>query len=121
VTPARPGGPRRADVTWSQEGGDCVLSIQGRLITGELGHLSEQIDRLSCTACRTVVVDLGELEAIDDAGLAMIVGLSHYVGARGGRFSLRAVPPDLAAQVQRPLGDNPALSAPSSALVPGGA
>jgi anti-anti-sigma regulatory factor len=73
-----------------------------------------------------VAVDVAGLEAIDDAGIAMIVGLSCYVGARGGRFSVRGANADIAARLEGlgVGGPPPALAGPvrgSLALEPDGA
>jgi anti-anti-sigma regulatory factor len=53
-----------------------------------ISALDTQIDQLACTPCSLVVVDAAGLEGVDHTGSRALVGLGHYVRARGGTYCL---------------------------------
>jgi anti-anti-sigma factor len=75
-------------VAFRHVGQVCILSLDGALTANTLRAFESQIDRLGRTPCHRVVVDLSGLQAVDDAGMRVLIGLHHYVRARGGRLSV---------------------------------
>jgi anti-anti-sigma factor len=66
----------------------CLLSLRGALHAGSLSVLEAQFDRLGRTTCNRVVVDLTDVTGLDTTGARVLIGLRHYVHARGGRLTL---------------------------------
>lgn len=64
----------------------CVLSLCGELHAGSVEVLESQFDHLGRTPCHRVVLDLSELADLDPTGARVLIGLRHYVHARGGRL-----------------------------------
>ena len=53
-----------------------------------IAALQAQVDQLGSTPCETVNVDLRRLQALDTGGARLLLGLYHYVTARGGRYRI---------------------------------
>ncbi|HET6963648.1 MAG TPA: STAS domain-containing protein [Acidimicrobiales bacterium] len=83
-----------------QSSSRCVLRLRGRLCFDTVAVLDLHVDRLGCRWCDEVVVDVGSLAHLDRVGARLLVGLRHYVAARGGRFELRQVGEEMRALVQ---------------------
>jgi anti-anti-sigma factor len=81
------------DVTLHQSDPVCVIGLHGELCVDSLHVLEGEFDRLGCTSCHTVVLDLSGLEAIDEAGCNVLAGLHYYVTARGGRLTVSGANP----------------------------
>lgn len=75
-------------VAFRHVGSVCILSVRGALTAQTLAVFESQIDRLGRTTCQRVVIDAAGLTLMDDAGVAVLTGLHHYVQARGGRLSV---------------------------------
>jgi anti-anti-sigma factor len=66
------------------QGPACLLTLRGELCGGSLAALAAQVDQLVCLPCERVVVDMGQVTRLDQAGAKVIVGLYHYVLGKGG-------------------------------------
>lgn len=75
-------------VELDERGTTCLVSLIGVLRDSSILALERQIDLLGQMSCHEVVIDLRQLEAIDVVGVNVLVGLSYYVGARGGSMEL---------------------------------
>jgi anti-anti-sigma factor len=75
----------------------CRLVLHGDLCGATLTVLEAQVDQLGCMPCHDVVVDLGSLARLDSVGANVLLGLSHYVTARGGVFRITRASRDVAA------------------------
>jgi anti-anti-sigma factor len=85
----RPLGERPdLQVEFNHIGPICVLSLRGELHAGSVAVLEAQFDRLGRTSCHRVVVDLTDLTHLDLTGARVLIGLRHYVQARGGQLSV---------------------------------
>jgi anti-anti-sigma regulatory factor len=65
-------------------GPSCRLTLNGVLCDTSLTALEAQVDQLGCLPCELVVVDVQRLSRLDSAGAKVLLGLYHYVIARGG-------------------------------------
>jgi anti-anti-sigma factor len=96
VTAVLPGGntpvPRRGmeeaaptlQVELDAQGPACLLTLRGELCGSSLAALAAQVDQLVCLPCERVVVDMGQVTRLDQAGAKVIVGLYYYVLGKGG-------------------------------------
>lgn len=71
----------------------CLLSLRGELHAGSVSVLESQFDRLGRTTCHRVVVDLTDVSSLDTTGARVLIGLRHYVQARGGRLTVIGTSP----------------------------
>jgi anti-anti-sigma regulatory factor len=85
-------------VTLLTRGATCRLLLHGALRDCSIAVLEAQVDQLGRTPCATVVIDVRELTEMDQVGANVIVGLHHYVVARGGRLWIEG-PSDAVAHV----------------------
>jgi anti-anti-sigma factor len=69
-------------------GPSCRLTLNGTLCDTSLTALEAQVDQLGCLPCELVVVDIHHLNRLDSAGAKVLLGLYHYVTARGGELWL---------------------------------
>jgi anti-anti-sigma factor len=83
VTSLQPGGPI-LQVELDVQGSTCLLTLRGVLSGGSLAALAAQVDQLGCLPCEEVVVDLGQVTGLDEAGAKVLLGLYYYVLGRGG-------------------------------------
>lgn len=74
------------EVELRTSGTTCGLVLRGNLRDTTLTALEAQVDQLGCVPCDEVVVDLRQLSAMDGVGANVLLGLYHYVVARGGLF-----------------------------------
>lgn len=79
----------------------CVLRLSGRLGSDTVRLLDRHVDLLGSRSCEEVVVDLAGLELMDQVGARVIVGLGHYVAARGGRFEVTGAAGPVATMLAR--------------------
>jgi anti-sigma B factor antagonist len=70
-------------------GDAAILSLQGRLITGETRTLREAVRAQS--NANTIVLDLGRVTAIDAYGLGLMLELRRLSETKGVRFKLMNV------------------------------
>lgn len=70
-------------------GDAAVLSLQGRLISGETRTLREAVRAQS--NAKAIVLDLGRVTAIDAYGLGLMLELRRLSDAKGVRFRLMNV------------------------------
>jgi anti-anti-sigma factor len=98
VTVLLPGGntpvPRRGaveteaapilQVELDVQGPACSLTLRGELCGGSLAALTAQVDQLVCLPCERVVVNMGQVTRLDQAGAKVILGLYYYVLGKGG-------------------------------------
>jgi len=71
-------------VTLTDVGTTCVLTLRGALDARSVGVLEAELDNLGRMSCRRVIVDLAALIALDGTGRRVLTGLAHYVRGRGG-------------------------------------
>ncbi len=81
----------RLSVRFEAGKGVCSLELSGVLDAMSVGALDLQIDQLACRSFDHVVIDVGRLGDVDPVGVSALVGLSHYVAARGATFALVGV------------------------------
>jgi anti-anti-sigma factor len=70
------------------QGPTCLLTLRGELCGGSLAALAAQVDQLGSLPCDQVVVDMGQLTQLDQAGAKVILGLYYYVLGRGGALRI---------------------------------
>jgi anti-anti-sigma factor len=75
----------------------CRLVLRGDLCDTTLATLEAQVDKLGCMPCQDVVVDLRWLNSLDTVGANVLLGISHYVAARGGSFRVTEARGEVAA------------------------
>jgi anti-anti-sigma factor len=73
-----------------------TMAISGVLSGTSIAALEAQIDQLGSTPCEDVVLDLRHLRALDRRGAMALVGLYHYVKARGGQLRILGARPRIA-------------------------
>jgi anti-anti-sigma regulatory factor len=78
----------------------CVLRLDGVLVRESLAALEGQVDHIGGLSFRNVLLDARHLQRIDEAGRNVLVGLHHYVVARGARMVIKGA----SAAVARSLG-----------------
>jgi len=81
------------EVDFSHVGPICLLELRGELLATSVGVLEAQFDRLGRTSCHHVVLDLTDVSDLDATGARVLVGLRHYVCARGGRLTVVGMSP----------------------------
>lgn len=74
--------------------------LSGQLRAGSLAVLEANVDLLGAARCDQVVVDLRELTEVDDVGCKVLLGLHHYMTARGGRLGIAGASPLVARALQ---------------------
>jgi anti-anti-sigma factor len=83
------GAPRRDLAVWTEQHQNrCTLRLSGRLCSDTVASFDAHVDRLGCRWCEEVVVDIRGLSVLDLVGARVLVGLSHYVAGRAGRFQI---------------------------------
>ena len=82
-----PGDPRLT-VRLETTPGVCRLILSGELCGSSIAALDAQVDQLGATPCDEVIVDISRLDSIDERGAGVLVGLRHYVEARGGTYAI---------------------------------
>lgn len=91
----QPAGSRdRANLRLSTRsvGGIAVIDCQGRLAFGEgLGSLDEMVERM-LHGKQQVLLNLGEVQAIDAAGIGVLADLAAHASQWGGQLRLCNVP-----------------------------
>lgn len=94
---------RRAELAiWTDQSQNrCTLRLAGRLAADTVRLLDSHVDLLGCRSCEEVCIDLAGLVEMDEVGARVIVGLGHYVAARGGRFRIDGASPALDSLVAR--------------------
>lgn len=92
---------RELRVATEQTGSRCVLRLHGRLCSDTVATLDAHVDGLWCRWCDEVVVDLEDLRVLDLVGARVVVGLSHYVAGRGGRFRIEGASPFMESMLER--------------------
>ncbi|MHB1710990.1 MAG: STAS domain-containing protein [Acidimicrobiales bacterium] len=78
----------KLSVELSRVGHTCVLALFGELDCSTIPVLEAYVDQLGSMDCLDVDLDLSDLRALDGAGARVLVGLRHYVTARGGRLNI---------------------------------
>jgi anti-anti-sigma factor len=69
-------------------GQTSTLALCGMLCGTSVAALEAQVDQLGSTPCEALVVDLRHLQALDRGGARMLLGIYHYVTARGGQYRI---------------------------------
>jgi anti-anti-sigma factor len=77
-------------------GASCRLTLRGNLCQASVAALQAQVDQLGGLPCEEVVVDLTSLSGLDGVGANVLLGLYHYVIARGGVFRVTEACQDVA-------------------------
>lgn len=93
-SPERMSSPR-CSVEFRFSGERTSLKVRGDLDADSLPALSTQIDQVVCTPCREVVLDLTAARSLDALACRVVVGLHHYVTARGGELTVLCEAPAL--------------------------
>ena len=95
-------------VTLQLLGRTCVLALAGDLVGSTVSALEAQVEQLAYLPARDVVLDLVNLVTLDEVGLNVLVGLSHYARGRGGHMTTMGASEDLVRRlVGTPLGADP--------------
>ena len=82
--------------------GTCItLSLSGSFVGGAIGALWARIDQLGCLQFQRVGLDFSDVVAIDDVGANVVIGMRHYVEARGARFAICGAAADFASTLQQ--------------------
>jgi len=89
--------PRGLSVGLRGHGRTCTLALHGALCEESITALAAQIDQLGCIPFDIVIIDARGIETVDEVGARVLVGLSHYVRGRGGRFVLMGATTTVAA------------------------
>jgi anti-anti-sigma factor len=82
------------------DGPTCTLTLSGSLSGTSIAALEAQVDQLGSTPCRDVIIDVRLLSAIDQVGVNVLVGLNHYVEARGGQMTVVGASGEVAAALR---------------------
>lgn len=93
--------------------------MSGELRVESLAVLEANVDLLGSSTCDRVVVDVSAVTDIDAVGLNVLVGLHHYMLARGGTLGVSGASPAVASmldgsEVARIPDRDPDLVAPSA-------
>ncbi len=87
---------------WTDQSHNCLtLRLRGRLCSDTVRLLDTHVDLIGCHSCDEVVLDLHDLQAIDEVGARLIVGFSHYVAGRGGRFAVEGAVASITSMISR--------------------
>lgn len=74
-----------------------TIHLRGRLEAAAVASLISEFDKiLAAQKPPALVVDLGELDYLDDFGVAVLVGLKKHMGENRGRFELANVNREIA-------------------------
>ena len=75
---------------WSEVTAEsAILYCSGQLVAGpHTSQLRSQINELT-RKCRTVIVDLGQIDYIDSSGLSVLVGMYSAAHATGAEIRYR--------------------------------
>ncbi len=90
-------GPARLEVELREERSACVLAMSGVLTGMSKVALEVQIEQLCYASFDEVVLDLRELTAIDEVGVALLTGLLLRTRARQARLVVVGAGPEVAA------------------------
>lgn len=83
-------------VELQSDGATCTLNLIGALSGTSIAALEAQVDQLGATPWKDVIIDVRLLKAIDAVGANVLVGLNHYIIARGGRLTVVGARGDVA-------------------------
>ena len=75
-------------VTVSKEGAVTLVKPVGPIVAGELDELERQINQLSRSWTKRLVIDMGEVVFCDSSGLEMIVKNQREMAERGLKLKL---------------------------------
>jgi anti-anti-sigma regulatory factor len=81
-------------------GSECTLVLRGELRVASLSALEVKIDQLGCMPCQQVTLDMRRLTHLDQVGANVILGLYHYVVARGGALCVTGAGAEPASTLQ---------------------
>ena len=81
-------------------GTTCRLVLRGHLRDTTVMALEAQVDQLGCVPCDELVVDLRLLTAVDGVGANVLLGLYHYIVARGGALRVTGACEDVTTTLQ---------------------
>lgn len=70
-------------------GNVAVVSVQGRIVNGEMASLREVVD--SQSQVNTVLLDLARVTTIDASGLGLMLEMREHTQLKGIRFKLMNV------------------------------
>lgn len=76
----------------SEQGDQIVLHLTGSFTLKENGVFKNVLNDLVGRSPKTVVVDMGGVDAVDSAGLSMLVVLRNRLAPNGGTVMLRQPP-----------------------------
>jgi anti-anti-sigma factor len=74
------------------EGEACILKLSGRIDAGSSAALRDALFRLTEAETPTIVLDMGELESVDSAGIATLLEGLARTWYYGGDLHLTEVP-----------------------------
>jgi anti-anti-sigma factor len=83
-------------VDFAHSDGVCSLQLVGVLSGDSLHELERHIDVLGGTRFQAVHLDLTGLSGVDDCGRNVLLGLHHYVAARGASWTVSGASPGVA-------------------------
>lgn len=85
--------PGPLEIRVSQDGPQCVATLEGELDIATSEQLRGELLRLIDDGCRALVVDMSDLALIDSTGLGVLVGVLKRILQHGGEMQLRAPRP----------------------------
>jgi anti-anti-sigma factor len=102
-----------------EAGGVTLIRCEGRLVRTVAAYALKNLVAAQCAA-RTVVLDLGEVEAVEGCGLGMLVFLHHWALDHGQQIKLLNLRPALRRRLEeemQPIPNFDALPVPSTSVV----
>jgi anti-anti-sigma factor len=66
----------------------CTLILSGALCGTSIAALEAQVDQLGSMRCDHVIIDVHGLTKVDAVGASVLLGLYHYVAAKGGEMRI---------------------------------
>jgi len=70
-------------------GGLNVLTLRGELCATSIPALESYLDQLGSLPFRGVLLDVSEVTRLDPVGARVVIGMRHYVEARGSSLMVR--------------------------------
>ena len=74
-----------------RDGDLAVVSLSGKIDSSSAASLRIQVEELSSSGIRKLVLDLPDVTSMDSAGLGEIVSIANHFAANGGEVCLAAL------------------------------
>jgi anti-sigma B factor antagonist len=84
------------EITQREMNGIYVLTLKGRLVLGqESSGMLTTIDNLLASGATRIVINLGQVNYVDSAGLGTLIEMQRKTKAKGGSLKLCHLGPNL--------------------------